>query len=79
MGSSKMSQEMDADRQFLEDSEKAMQQSMQSEASKARDYELDIKALNEQLTKLRPNARSLKLQDVKVECRQGDCMFEARM
>jgi hypothetical protein len=67
MGSSKMSQEFDADRQFLEYSENDMQQSLQSKTSAARKYEWNIKTLNEQLITLRPNAIRLKMQDVKVE------------
>jgi len=76
MGSSKMSQEFDAE-QFLEDKESAMQQSLLSKASADRKYESDIKMLNAQLITLLLNAISLQVEDVKDECRQGDCMFEA--
>jgi hypothetical protein len=73
--SSKMPQDWDA--QFLEDTEKAVQQSLISKADAHSKYESNIDMLNQQLIKLRPDAIQLQVEDVKAEYSQEDCLFAA--
>ncbi len=62
----------DLDAQFLEDTEKAVQQSLISKADADSKYESNIDMLNQQLIKLRPDAVQLQVEDVKAEQSQGD-------
>ena len=54
-----------------------MRESEQLAVLQELEYANKINLLNEQLNRLRPGGQSLCVEDVGVQYRQGDCMFQA--
>ena len=71
------SSDADMDCQFRLDMEAAMRESEQLAVLQELEYANKINLLNEQLNRLRPGGQSLCGEDVGVQYRQGDCMFQA--